>query len=675
MKNGDKRRERKKMSLSIKNADTVQKKIQLALVLSVTICMVTLGIVSCCLNFYSTYTSMKTSMSEMATLIASRVEWEMQSYLNIAREIGSTARLASDSYTVEEKQALIDQKVEAYGFVRGKLIGTDGIAKIDGTDYSEREYFKKAMQGEPYFTEPLVAKTDGKISLIVAAPLWENGVPDTKVAGVIFVVLPTETLNEIMQDVKISDNSSAYIINKAGKTVAHKDSAMVEQQTNTIELAKTDSSLQNVAALEEKMLKGGNDSSMYMHQGKLRFMAYAPVGNTDGWSISVNAPAMDFFRDTVTGIVMTMILVIVAIILATIIAKKIGRSIGTPISQCAERLNLMMEGDLQSEVPVINTKDETALLAQSTAGIVQGMNTIIGDIKYLLSSMAQGDFAITSGAKESYVGDYAAILTAMRDINHSLNRTLLSIKDAADQVAAGSDQMAEGAQSLATGATEQAGAVEELLATVTDTTEKVLHNANETQKTCAAAKEIGRDAQESTKSMEEMTSAMERISGASKEIGNIIQTIEDIAEQTNLLSLNAAIEAARAGEAGRGFAVVASEIGQLARQSASAVDNTRKLIETALQEVESGSDIVESTAGMLERVIGGIEDIVTSIEGVSEQSVKQAETMEEINKGIEQISTVVESNSATAEESSATSEELSAQATQLKAQVAQFKFK
>lgn len=675
MKNGDKRRERKKMSLSIKNADTVQKKIQLALVLSVTICMVTLGIVSCCLNFYSTYASMKTSMSEMATLIASRVEWEMQSYLNIAREIGSTARLASDSYTVEEKQALIDQKVEAYGFVRGKLIGTDGIAKIDGTDYSEREYFKKAMQGEPYFTEPLVAKTDGKISLIVAAPLWENGVPDTKVAGVIFVVLPTETLNEIMQDVKISDNSSAYIINKAGKTVAHKDSAMVEQQTNTIELAKTDSSLQNVAALEEKMLKGGNDSSMYMHQGELRFMAYAPVGNTDGWSISVNAPAMDFFRDTVTGIVMTMILVIVAIILATIIAKKIGRSIGTPISQCAERLNLMMEGDLQSEVPVINTKDETALLAQSTAGIVQGMNTIIGDIKYLLSSMAQGDFAITSGAKESYVGDYAAILTAMRDINHSLNRTLLSIKDAADQVAAGSDQMAEGAQSLATGATEQAGAVEELLATVTDTTEKVLHNANETQKTCAAAKEIGREAQDSTKSMEEMTSAMERISGASKEIGNIIQTIEDIAEQTNLLSLNAAIEAARAGEAGRGFAVVASEIGQLARQSASAVDNTRKLIETALQEVESGSDIVESTAGMLERVIGGIEDIVTSIEGVSEQSVKQAETMEEINKGIEQISTVVESNSATAEESSATSEELSAQATQLKAQVAQFKFK
>ena len=159
-----------------------------------------------------------------------------------------------------------------------------------------------------------------------------------------------------------------------------------------------------------------------------------------------------------------------------------------------------------------------------------------------------------------------------------------------------------------------------------------------------------------------MNEAMQRISDTSQQINHIIANIDSIASQTNLLSLNASIEAARAGESGAGFAVVANEIGQLAKQSADAVENTRNLIQAALTEVENGTVIVEQTTASLNQVISAIEGIVTEIESVAKADETQADSMTELNQGIEQISNVVENNSATAEECSATSEELSAQA-------------
>lgn len=666
----------KKFSFSSKHADSIQKRIQFTMVEVVTVAMVILGVLACVLNFYSTYSMLKTVMSEVSKLVADRVEWEITSYKNIVQELGCVSRFSDESYSIEEKQKIIEQKVESYGFIRGKLLNLQGVAEIDGTDYSDREFFTRAMKGEVYFSEPTGSVTEGgTIRLYASAPVWKDGVANSTITGVIMVVLPLEMLNDIAQDIEISKNANSYILNKEGTTIAHTLLERVEIAENTIQDYKTNPALKKIAALEEKMIAGENGFGIYTYGGVMKLMSYSPIENSDGWSVAVNAPVMDFFGKLIFSIFTTVIMVILTIGVSSSIAIRTGKKIGEPIRLCAERLNRVLEGDLQSEIPVVDTKDETAVLAKATKGIVDGLNAIIGDIKYLLSAMADGDFSITSEAEQHYVGDFAEILESVRAISRSLSETLSSIQSAADQVSAGSTQMAEGAQSLAEGATDQAGAVEELLATITDTTSKVEQNAEGAEEASKEAVQIEEAAQNSTKNMQEVTNAMERISTASKEIENIILTIENIASQTNLLALNASIEAARAGEAGRGFAVVASEIGQLANESAKAVDDTRKLIGTALSEVVSGNKIVEETVRALMNVINGIEGIVQSIESVAESSRQQAVAMEEINKGIEQISTVVEANSATAEESSATSQELSAQAAQLKEEVGRFRFR
>ncbi len=654
--------------------ETIKGKITFSMLTLMIVSLSILGIVTSILNNHSTNSTLRRNMMAIAQVASERVEWELTSYLNLAEDLGLTSRLSRQYVDPEEKQEVLDERVKANGLTRGNIIDKDGNSIFTGENYSDREYFKTAMQGKSCVSEPLISKTTGKLSVIIAAPLWKNGKVDSEVVGVVFVV-PKETfLNDIMVAIKISTNGYAYMLNNQGTVIAHKNMDLVTKE-NSMEESKTDSSLKAVAKLEGKMVAGETGYGTYRYGGIKKIMAYTPVENTNGWSIAITAPLSDFNVETIFGIVFTILMVIVSIAITVVIVKKLAENISAPIRQCAERLEALAKGDLQSEVPKITSKDETLKLADATQTIVHGMGKMIGDIKFLLGEMANNNFDVHSQATEYYIGDFEEIIIAVRKINHSLSATLEHIREAADQVSLGSTQLSESGQALAEGATDQAASIEELLATVNDVAEQVERNTKNAVTTSHKAEDIGKQAHTSSSHILEMTQAMSKINDASMEISNIIRTIEEIADQTNLLSLNASIEAARAGEAGRGFAVVAGEIGHLANQSSDAVVDTRKLIEAALAEVKSGNYIADKMAQALQSVIDGMAEIVTSVEEVAQNSNEQNGAMQQINIAIEQISEVVQSNSAAAEEGSATSQELSAQATELNELIDKFTFR
>lgn len=650
---------------------SIRTKITLCLIVTVLISLAVSGVSSIMLNYNSTMSTVEQMMNETAVLAAGRAQQELQVYRNTVMEVGCIPQLSDPDVPVEEKRAIIDGRVSMHGFQRGNIIGLDGISIFDGKDYSDREYVRQAMQGNVFVSEPLISKITGELSIMVAAPIYADGIYGSEVVGVVYFV-PRETfLNDIVSAIHLGENSRAYMINKSGDTIADITLDTITVQ-NIEREAQNDPALGELAAIHAEMRQGKNGFGSYVSGDDKMFAAYAPVEDTDGWSIAVTAPQLNYLASTRDAMSVNIAVIIAAILLSAVIALILAVRISRPMKACADRMSLLVKGDLDTPMPRITSRDETGMLAESTASLVEGLRTVINDIGYLLNEMANQNLNVRTGHEEVYVGSFRNILLSMRNMKEALSDAMRQVNYSAREVSNASNQLSASAQMLGQGTTEQASSVEELASRVSVISGQVKDTAAGALDVREQTHQTGEEVLLCNQKMQNLVEAMQKIQESSDEIEKILKTIDDIAFQTNILALNAAVEAARAGEAGKGFAVVAGEVRSLAAKSAEAAQNTSVLIENSTEAVHTGTEIAQNTAAVLLEVVKSIQTVAEAIDNIATVSNEQSEAVEQISEGINQISVVVQTNSATAEESAAASEQLSAEARSLKELVEQF---
>ncbi len=393
---------------------SIRTKITLCLILTVLVGLVASGISSIIPNYNSTMSTVEQMMRETAVLAAGRVEQELAAYKNVVMEVGCIPQLSDPRVSADEKKTIIDERVSMHDFQRGNIIGMDGISIFDGKDYSDREYVRQAMQGNVYVSEPLISKITGELSIMVAAPVYEDGVYGSSIVGVVYFV-PHETfLNDIVSAIQVGENSRAYMINKSGDTIADVtlDTITVQNIENE---AQGDPSLRELAAIHADMRGGANGFGSYTSGGEKMFAAYAPVSATDGWSIAVTAPQLNYLAATRDAMVINIAVIVIAILVSAVIALVLAVNISRPMKACADRMKLLVEGDLDTPMPRINSRDETGMLARSTEALVAGLSTVISDISYLLTEMANQNLDVHTKYEKVYVGSFRNILLSMRN--------------------------------------------------------------------------------------------------------------------------------------------------------------------------------------------------------------------------------------------------------------------
>ena len=646
------------------------KSIKQILILSFTLLLLSVSAANLIIGLISANNSInitvKDDMKSIGTTAEIAIQASMEKYKVMVSSIASQSFIGDPKLTPEEVIKNLERLRDQYGFESLMIADANGIAistdpTKNGESIAEYDAFKRAMAGEFLMSSPTM---DVNGELNVFANTKVNNIHGYQ--GIVSATIDEQVYSNIIKDIVVNKSGNIFIINSEGTMIANMRPELVAEQANFIENAKTDKAYESAAAIYSEMTAGKSGTGKYTFNGSERICYYSPIEGTDGWSYGVVAPVKEMTSSLIYTVYGLSISSLVFLLIGLFVAYRVASGIANPVRDMSDRIQLLSEGDLTSDISVIDRNDEIGTLNQSLINTVNFLREYITEISAVLGKISNGELNVE--IEKEYIGDFVSIKDSMEKIAASLTDTMIEIKNSSDQVSSG-------AQALSQGATEQASSIEQLSASIIEISDQVRSNAVNANNATSLVESVGKEIDRSNIHMQEMIRAISEISDKSAQIGRIIKTIDDIAFQTNILALNAAVEAARAGAAGKGFAVVADEVRNLAGKSAQAASETTELIESSISAVLNGTRIADETAESLSSVVTGASKITSLMQDISKASNEQANSIGQVTQGIEQISGVVQTNSATAEESAAASEELSAQAQLLNSLVSKFKMR
>lgn len=631
------------------------------------------------INIIFSYTYLKeslvTQMDEVARMASTTISNQVNNVIDSITQLTVDTSLLDlrDSDTVRNKCLSLRDDYDYY-------IDVNAINQVaecvndEKKDYSSDENYKSCYsENKVIFTDPYVYTLNENTYLVsdIYVPIHTTDIAKN-VMGVLHVKLNVDVFSDVIGNISIGETGYAIVVDRNGYIIAQPDSTLLAEHLSYIKLAEDDSSYSSIAECTGKAINGETGFAEVKLEGKDKFVSYAPIEDTNGWSCLMIATPSEHTGNIYKSIIIGSIVAAICFVLSVILIITIVKKIIKPVKQCSDQIVTLSHGDLhQPPLDFGNNIDkEISQLSESTNLISKNINEVITDINNMLESLGKGN--LTYKPADVYFGDFAPLKDSYEHIMISLNKIMNNINKAGQLVATGSQQVAAAAGNLSGGATKQAASVEELSASLNEVAEKVNRNAARATDAANNSAKATSLVESGNEQMNGLLDAMREIDDTSKEIAKIIRTIDDISFQTNILALNAAVEAARAGEAGKGFAVVADEVRNLAGKVADAASTTTELIKNSIKAVENGTKIANQTAETLKEIVTTTTETTGLVSDISTACAQQAEAIEQITVGVDQISSVVQTNSATSEECAASAQELSVQANVLDDMVSKF---
>lgn len=502
---------------------------------------------------------------------AKLTESRMEVLIQKLRIISKRKEIVHMGWNVDRE--LLQQELKKTDFIDIGYILPNGYAYYsNGTVslMSDTDYVQKALKGKSVISDIIISRVTRKPEIMVCVPVTENG----KVVGALIGRKEADTLSKIIKDTGYGKNGYAFMINKEGTVIAHRDSEKVLQQFNPIKQIGQNKDNKSLAKVFHTILKQKDGITSYKDQGKKYYSGFARVEGSN-WIFIINADKNEILAAIPKLFRSILFIMLIVLTISVITAVILGNSIAKPIVRIAKQSEKMSDLNIQENIPegYEKNKNEIGVLARAFQKLTKNLREIVKDI------MGSAD------AVSQTADDLSLICQKSAEISKDIETTITDIASEAEKQANSTETGVQYTDMLGQKLNRNNELLNSLNTAVTNVSEVTKDGLEEVKILTEVADENNRAAGEINEIILQTKLSTEKIKQASS-------IIADMASQTNLLSLNAAIEASRAGDQGRGFAVVAEEIKQMAEQSA----NSTKDIDLIINELQR--NVIKSVGSM-----------------------------------------------------------------------------
>ena len=470
----------------------------------------------------------------------------------------------------------------------------------------EESYFRECWEQErTIYCEPV--SFEGKNLLPISTPIYNrNG----QKVGVLAGFVHLEYITDVLETIKITENSYIFMLNSDGTVSAHPDNSYVLQQNwiNPQDMASKET-VTAMSSTQKNAISLMLSREIGVITGEDFVYAYAPV-SSNGMVLCMVSPFMEAYAIIPNLFTTIFSSVAIMLVLGMVISIALARSITSPFKWMEEQLTKLAQGKTQMEEKKVGF-DNTQEMSK------------LRDSLYFLA-----------GSLESMLSKMDAESGAMMEIVEKISALAEECNESANETSSAMEEMAASMEEVSATTLEINSATNKTMDTITEISASAGEGsrfANESQKRAVETEKLAAEGRQNTTGMIDNIREMlvESIENSKKAelIEELTADILTIAGQTNLLALNASIEAARAGEAGRGFAVVAEEIRQLAERSKESANNIQSISQGVIGAVER---LASDSEKMLRFVDSVVIDDYDKFVDVTRQYREDATHLEEI---------------------------------------------